>query len=52
MEDQHDLSTLSNTRLGLMLWPMVVCLLVLERRGDVIDEVLAGGGAELWSKPA
>lgn len=32
MEDQHDLSTPSNTLLGLMLQPMTVCLLVLDRR--------------------
>lgn len=52
MEGQRDLSTLSNTPLGLMLWSMTVCFLVLDRRWDVIDEVLDGGGPELWSKPA
>lgn len=51
MEDQHDLPTLSNTLLGLMLWPVIVCLLVLDRRWDVIDEVLNGGRPKLWSKP-
>lgn len=42
MEDQHDLPSLSNTLLRLMLWPMIDCLLVLDRVWDVIDEVLNG----------
>lgn len=51
MEDQPDLPTFSNTPLGLMLWPMIVCLLILDRRWDVIGEVLDGGRPKLWSKP-
>lgn len=50
MEDQHSLPRLSNIPLGLLFWPAIVCLLGLDRRWDVTDEVLDEGRPKLWGK--